>query len=214
MLRIHDKPFLEYLIIKLKTLSFRDVILLTGYRGQQIMEYFGKGRHWGVSIRYSNEMQPKGTAGAIKYAENLIDGSEGDFLVLNGDSFLDYDYRKLIEFHKTSKSILTMALTKVKDTGRYGSVTINNRKEIVSFSEKNTHSGSKLINAGVYVMNKSVLTQIPTDKPCSLERDIFPKLIGNRCYGVPVEGYFIDIGTPESYQKATKEFKERGALHD
>jgi NDP-sugar pyrophosphorylase family protein len=178
------------------------------------MDYFGDGEQWGVNIRYATETEPMGTAGAIKSAEKLIEESQKDFLVLNGDSFLEYDYRKLIEFHKTSKSNLTIALTLVQNTGRYGSVTINNRREIVSFSEKNQHSGSKLINAGVYVMNKTVFAEIPQNKPCSLERDIFPKLIGNRCYGVPVEGYFIDIGTPESYQKATKEFKERGALHD
>jgi NDP-sugar pyrophosphorylase family protein len=214
MLRIHEKPFLESLIAKLKALAFTEIIMLVSYRADQIMEYFGDGKRWNVNIRYSVETQPMGTAGAIKSAEHLIKGTGEDFLILNGDSFLDYDYGKLIKFHRRTGSNFTMALTKVQYADRYGAVAINRRNQIIRFSEKDNHSGPQLINTGVYVVNKAVLSLIPADKPCSLEREIFPNLIGKRCYGLPVEGYFIDIGTPESYHKALKEFKTMEMQYD
>lgn len=197
MASVAGKPFLEYLIWQLKRYDFRDIVLCIGYLGDQVRAYFGDGSDWGVHISYSHEPEPLGTGGAIKLAEVLV--REENFLVMNGDSFLDIDLNGLINYHLEKGALATMALVKVEDPTRYGTVEINEKGEIGNFVEKGKSSGSKFVNGGIYVFNRKVFDYIPESK-VSLEKEVFPKLIGKGFYGRPVKGFFIDIGVPEDYK--------------
>ena len=200
MILIADRPFLEYLILQLKRYSLTDIVLCTGHLGEQIREYFGDGGRWGVQITYSYEKRPLGTGGAIKLAERLI--KEDNFLVMNGDSFLDVDPNRLIEYHLTREALVTTALVEVEDPRRYGAVEVNENGEIKSFVEKcqEETTGLKLINGGIYVLNREIFRYIP-EGTVSLEKEVFPKLIGKGFYGMLTKGYFIDIGVPEDYKR-------------
>jgi len=206
MVPVNGKPFLQYHIEELKKAGIKDIILCTCYLSDKIQEYFGDGSKFGVKIKYSVEKTPLGTAGAVKNAEKYINNT---FIVLNGDSYLQLEYNQLINFHKATKAQLTIALLEIKDPGRYGLVDIGKEGKILSFDEKTANPKGKLINGGVYIIEKGVLKAIPSSVNASLEKEIFPKLIkqGN-VYGFVVNNYFIDIGTKESYMKAQEDFKE------
>jgi D-glycero-alpha-D-manno-heptose 1-phosphate guanylyltransferase len=197
MALIGGRPFLEYLILQLKGQGFGEIVLCIGYLGEQIRSYFGDGDKWGVHISYSYEEQLLGTGGAIKLAEKMV--QEENFLVMNGDSFLDVDMHKLINHHLMKQAIATVALVEVENANRYGAVEINEKGEIKKFVEKGDISASKLINGGVYVLNRKIFDYIPLGT-VSLEKEIFPKLIGKGFFGVPIKGFFIDIGVPETYK--------------
>jgi len=198
MIFIADRPFLEYLILQLKRYGLADIVLCIGYLGEQIQEYFNDGSRWGIRISYSYEKEPLGTGGAIKLAQGLI--KEENFLVMNGDSFLDVDLNMLTNYHLKRQALVTIALIKVEDPERYGAVELNENGEIKSFVEKGKGSGSRLINGGIYVLNRKIFEYIPKGT-VSLEREVFPKLIGKGFYGIPLKGFFIDIGAPEDYKR-------------
>lgn len=197
MAPVAGKPFLEYLILQLKKQDLRHIVLCIGYLGKRVQEYFGDGSGWGVRISYSYEAEPLDTGGAIKLAEALI--REENFLVMNGDSFLDVDLKQLVDYHLKNKALATMALAEVKNAARYGVVKINKKGEIESFVEKGGTSKSKFVNGGIYVFNRKIFRYIPKGT-VSLEREVFPNLIGKKFYGMPVKGFFIDIGMPEDYR--------------
>jgi D-glycero-alpha-D-manno-heptose 1-phosphate guanylyltransferase len=197
MALISNKPFLEYLIIQLKGQSLTDIVLCIGYLGEQIKRYFDDGHKWGVHISYSYEKELLGTGGAVKLAEKMVQGE--NFLVMNGDSFLDIDLHKLIDYHLTKKALVTMALVEVEDPSRYGVVEINKKGEIERFMEKGSISSSKLINGGIYVLHRKIFDYIPDGK-VSLEKEVFPNLIGKSFFGMLAKGFFIDIGVPETYK--------------
>lgn len=203
MASIAGRPFLEYLILQLKRQGFRDILLCTGYLGEKVREYFSDGKNWGVNILYSHEPEPLGTGGALKLAQKLIYGD--DFLLMNGDSFLDVDFNKLINYHLKNKALATIALVEVENPARYGVVEIDETGKIKNFVEKTKSSRSKLINGGVYMFNRKVFNYIPEGK-VSLEKEVFPQLIGKGFYGMPIKGFFIDIGIPEDYKWLQENF--------
>jgi len=214
------KPFLEYQLEFLKSFRIVHFIFCVGYLHEQIEEYFGDGSRWGVKIDYSIEDELLGTGGAIKRAEKYL---EGTFLTLNGDSFFDMNLSKLIQFHKNkivgvkSRGYLgTIALTQVENANNYGSVSFNQEKMIVSFVEKSAAKSAELnssnqINAGIYVLEPEILSFIPPSKKVSIEKEVFPSVLNNRCYlgGYPAEGFFVDIGTPTGYYKFLNYLKEK-----
>jgi len=176
MMPIAGKPFLEYLIEFLKKNGIKEMILCTGYLHNKIEDYFGSGRQFGMNIRYSHEHSPLGTGGAIKNAEKLI---RSRFFVLNGDSYINLNLKSLLAKHLQNKAIVTIALTKVKDVSRYGQVTVDKKGKIIDFQEKANLKYKKggYINAGIYLLENKTLKMIPPKINCSLEKDIFPKLI-------------------------------------
>ncbi len=200
LIPICGKPFLERQLTLLAAQGFRQFTLCVGYRASQIMEYFGIGTAWGISLTYSVEPFPLGTAGALKYAAADFHESA---LVLNGDTYLDVDYRALIGCHdrRRPEVVGTLALTKVPDSARFGEVVMANDGRIVAFTEKvDGHGGPGLINAGAYVLEPRVLDVIPSGRASSLERDIFPALAAaGQLDGTIVTGSFVDIGTPAGY---------------
>ena len=197
MAPVAGKPFLEYLLLQLKKYEINEVTLCVGYRADLIQSHFGTGERWGMQVSYSYEEDFRGTAGALKLAEDLI--HEEDFFVMNGDSLFDIELRTLIDYHRNMQATATLALAHVDDTQRYGRVDMNELGRIVSFIEKREGNTKGMINGGVYVFAREVLDFIPGNQLVSLERDILPRLIGRDLYGLPLQGYFVDIGVPTDY---------------
>lgn len=195
-----QKSFLELLVRQLRYQGIQRVIMCTGYLGDQIENEFGDGQPLDVEIRYSKEPRPLGTAGAVKLAQSYLQ-EESDFLVMNGDSFLEVDFRRLIAFHRDHGGIASMAVLFVKNAARYGTVSIGAGGQVTGFLEKTGAETPGLINGGVYVFNRAIFDHIP-DVPSSLEKDIFPQLLGYRVKALEHHGIFIDIGTPEDYIRA------------
>jgi len=200
MARIGEAPFLELLVRQLRSQAIGHLIMCTGHLAEQVEAEFGNGHKFGVSIVYSKESQPLGTAGAIKFATNHL-GEASDFLVMNGDSFLELNIGKLLRFHREHQGLATIALCRVSDAARYGLVDTDPWHRVTGFREKTGLSGPGTINGGVYVFKRETLGSIP-DGPASLERDVFPKLLARGIYALEQPGMFIDIGTPEDYIRA------------
>jgi D-glycero-alpha-D-manno-heptose 1-phosphate guanylyltransferase len=212
MAPIGDRPFLEYLLLQVSRAGFQKLLLCVGYGQSQIEEWAGDGTRWGLGIRYSPETEPRGTAGAVKLAAEFIDNEA--FVVLNGDSFLAVDFRKMVEIHLESDSWATIALARVQDSTRYGTVVLTRQGQIEAFLEKSTAvasacSGGYLVNGGVYIFKKAVLNIVPELKAVSLEREIFPELLAKGVKGFVTDGYFIDIGLPDDFKRAQTELPER-----
>lgn len=204
MAPVGGRPFLEYLLSHIRRFGFSRVVLCVGYGQGQILESIGSGRLKGFEIRYSAETEPLGTGGALKRAESLID--KRDFLVFNGDSFLAIDLQQLVEEHLWSGAWATVALTKVHNSARFGSVVLAANGLIREFREKDPAvCGPNMINGGVYVLNRQVLDLIPESGAVSLEREIFPRLLTRGIQGFICDGYFIDIGIPEDFERAQVE---------
>src|SRR5271157_1469011 len=198
---IGERSFLELLIRQLRSQGIRRLVLCTGYLADQIESRFGDGRIWDVSIEYSKEEMPLGTAGAVKLAERYLQDVP-EFLVLNGDSFLEVDFENLMAFHRRcDDAIATMAVLRVENASRYGTVHMDERGRIKGFAEKTGSEAPGVVNGGVYVFNHSVLQHIP-EGPASLERDVFPRLLDQGVYAQEQHGMFIDIGTPADYARA------------
>jgi NDP-sugar pyrophosphorylase family protein len=197
---VGDVPFLQLLVLQLRSQGIRRIVMSTGYLAGQIEEEFGDGHQLGVAIKYSKESRPLGTGGAVKFAERHL-SQVSDFLVMNGDSFLELDFRQLIHFHREHRGIVTMAVRSVPDASRYGTVQLETLNRVVGFSEKTGSQVPGVVNGGVYLFNRTVLEHIP-DGPSSLEKDIFPRLLERGVYGLEQHGMFIDIGTPEDYSRA------------
>jgi D-glycero-alpha-D-manno-heptose 1-phosphate guanylyltransferase len=197
MALIGDRPFLEYLLLQVRKHGFSDVVLCIAHEAETIRRYFGSGDRWRLRLRYSHEPELRGTAGALKCAAGLIESQS--FLVMNGDSFFDIDLGTLVRFHECAAALATLALAEVDRTDRFGTVEVADDGTIRGFREKDAVSRSGLVNGGIYVIKQEVLAAIPDSRAVSLEREIFPGLVGDRFRGVPFRNWFIDIGTPEDY---------------
>lgn len=196
---VAGRPFLDHVLSYLQGQGVSDVVLCTGYAGESVADYCGSGAQWGERIRFSRENEPLGTGGAIRNAQSLINSDP--FLVLNGDSLVQADLAQLVHLHQLRQARISMVLVKVEDQKRFGSVRLGKDDCIVGFDEKG-QDGPGLINAGVYAFDRSVLDAIPAGEIVSLEKDIFPRYVGNAFYGITAPGAFIDIGTPDSYIQA------------
>jgi NDP-sugar pyrophosphorylase family protein len=203
---VGDKSFLELLVRQLRSQGIRRLVFCTGYLADQIEKHFGDGHKWDVSIEYSKELQPLGTAGAVKLAGSYLQDAP-EFLVMNGDSFMEVDLDRLLKFHRERNALVSMAVRRVENTGRYGTVGLEGDGRITGFMEKTGSEEPGVVNAGVYIFNREVLENIPQG-PCSLEKDVFPKLLSRGFFALEQQGAFIDIGTPEDYARA-QEIRDR-----
>lgn len=211
MAPIAGSPFLNHLLDKLVLSGVTRSILCTGHLAGQIESSIG-GDYRGMEMAYSRESSPMGTGGAARLALPLLETSRA--LVLNGDSFCDFDAAAHLDRHESTKAQGTLVLARVDDCSRYGSVTLGADDAVSSFREKGSFGGGGWINAGVYLLERRVLEAIPSGREVSLERDTFPGLIGNGLYGFRMEtGGFIDIGTPDSYAQAKDFFRNRRESH-
>lgn len=192
--------FLELLVMQLGSQGFQHLVLCTGFLAGQIRQEFGDGRKWNVTIEYSEESRPLGTAGAIKLAERFVSKTP-EFVVMNGDSFLELDLHQLIRFHQEHRGSASMAVCQVPNAARYGTVHLGEKNRVVRFSEKTGIPEPGVINGGVYVFNREILGNI-SDGPSSLEKDVFPALMNQGIFALEQDGIFIDIGTPDDYSRA------------
>jgi NDP-sugar pyrophosphorylase family protein len=197
---VRDRPFLELLVRQLRHQGIRHLVMCTGHLAGQIETQFGNGSPLDVEITYSREPGPLGTAGAVKHAPCFLQDSS-DFLVMNGDSFLETDFHELISFHRRSRAFVTLAVVHQENAQRYGTVQLDPDGRVTGFLEKAGSQAPGLVNAGVYVFDRAVLDYIP-ETPASLEKDVFPQLLSRGLYGLRQHGAFIDIGTPEDYARA------------
>ncbi|HEY7326870.1 MAG TPA: nucleotidyltransferase family protein [Gemmataceae bacterium] len=197
---VGGQPYLAYLLDQVADAGVRTVVLLTGYLADQIRSTFGD-RYRGLRLMYSPEPSPLGTAGAVRLALPYLTSST--ILLLNGDSYCAASLPEFWEYHQRQAADLSLVLTEVEDCSRYGCVHRGSDGRVSRFEEKNSAGGAGWVNAGIYLMNRSLIEEIPVDVPMSLERDMCPLWAdGKRCFGFPSQGRFLDIGTPESYAQA------------
>jgi mannose-1-phosphate guanylyltransferase len=204
-----DRPFMAHMLEWLGRHGVEDVVLSIGYLATALRNVLGDGSAYGVRLRYVEEPDPRGTAGALKYAEELL----GDrFLVLNGDVLTDIDLTAQLAQHEATGATGTLALVPVDDPSAYGLVRTEPDGRVLAFVEKPSvdQIDTNLISAGAYVLERSVLDLIPPDVPVSIEREVFPQLIGSGLYGyAATDAYWLDIGTPERYLRGTFDIIER-----
>jgi mannose-1-phosphate guanylyltransferase len=197
-----DRPFLAYLLEWLKSHGVDDVVMSMGYLATAVRNVLGDGSAYGLRLRYVEEPDPRGTAGALKFAESLLDER---FLMLNGDVLTDIDLTAQIEQHERTNAKGTLALVPVEDPSAYGLVRLGPDNAVREFVEKPSPDqiDTNLISAGAYVLERSILDLVPPDRNVSIEREIWPQLVGDGLYGCPAQAYWLDIGTPERYLQGT-----------
>jgi len=202
---IHDEPFLFLLLRALARLGVSKIILLTGYLHEQIVAVCGDGSIFGLELIYSYESEPLGTAGALKNAEKYLT-DVSDFLLLNGDSFCPEAITALSTAHDLTKRLGVIAVTQVENSSRFGTVSFDPRTlTVLSFEEKGSCK-TGYVNTGVYRLSNKILREIPANRQCSLEQEIFPKILSALSVSI-VDASFDDIGIPESYHSFLKKTK-------
>jgi mannose-1-phosphate guanylyltransferase len=209
-LTLVDRPFLAYMIEWLAGHGVEEVVLACGFLPDVLREALvGEESRAGVAIRYVTEPEPLGTAGAIRYAaDQMGDGLDETFLALNGDVLTDLDLTALLDAHRQWDARGSIALHRVDDSAAFGLVRRGERGEVLEFVEKTGEAIAGEINAGMYVLERSVLDLIPPAENVSIERDVFPRLAGEGLYGLVLDGYWQDIGTPERYLDASWDILE------
>lgn len=202
------KPIMEHLLNRLRNAGVRDILVSVGHKAEKVISYFGDGSKFGVKITYVTEPEPMGTGGPLALATNMLDMS---FLMLNGDVVTNIDFQDLVAFHRRTGALGTIALFQVEDPSRFGAVEIVGNK-IARFIEKpeKDQSQSKLINAGIYVLNRDILKHVPRGS-CLIE-DVFSQLAPSGALSGYVHGgekaYWRDIGTEKSYASVLREVKK------
>jgi NDP-sugar pyrophosphorylase family protein len=200
---INGRPFLSYLLDRLARAGLGEAILSTGYLAEQVEETFGL-RYGPIQLHYSREETPLGTGGAVRRA--LASCANEHVFVINGDSFLDFDWRDFLAWFDPATTRVGMVVAWQDDCRRYGRVEIGGDGRVLAFKEKSETSGAGWINAGICLIERSLLAGFTPGDAFSLERDFFPAQIGRGFYARGVRDRFIDIGTPESYAAAGEFF--------
>jgi D-glycero-alpha-D-manno-heptose 1-phosphate guanylyltransferase len=204
MAPVAGRPFLAYVLDRLKGQGYEHVVLATGYLHEKVEEYFSKDYN-GLAIDYARELSPLGTGGAIV---NALQHCSEDFItVLNGDTMFDIDHDELCRRADEWQASLTAVLRWVPDAGRYGSVEVDSNGLITAFREKDPATGSGMINGGIYRLQRSLLDGYAVGKQFSFEKEVLQPL-GKPFRAYAADGYFIDIGIPEDYQRAQTELPQ------
>jgi mannose-1-phosphate guanylyltransferase len=203
-----DRPFITYMIEWLRRHGVDDVILSCGFLAERVRSVLGDGEGLGVRLRYLEEPEPLGTGGALKFAEDLL---EERFFMLNGDVLTDIDLSAQLEQHDRTGARATLALIPVEDPSAYGLVRRHSDRSVSEFVEKpgSEQIDTNLINAGAYIIEREVLGGMaPAGTHISIERELFPSLVGSGLFGYEASGYWLDIGTPDRYLQGTFDILE------
>ncbi|HST56372.1 MAG TPA: NDP-sugar synthase [Solirubrobacteraceae bacterium] len=197
-----DRPFISFMLEWLRSHGVDDVIMSCGFLATSVRNVLGDGSEFGLRLRFVEEPDPRGTAGALKFAEPMLDER---FLMLNGDVLTDIDLTAQIAQHERSGAKATLALVPVEDPSAYGLVRLRDDQSVREFVEKPSSDqiDTNLISAGAYVLEREVLSLVAPDRNVSIEREVWPLLIGAGLYGFVSDGYWLDIGTPERYLQGT-----------
>lgn len=200
-----NKPVLAHILDLLKRHHFSEVIITVSYLAHQIQEYFGDGRHLGITIHYAQEDAPLGTAGSVKNAQPYLDNEP--FLVISGDIVTDIDLSSLWRFHRQKDALATMALKPVANPSDYGVVVAGSGGRIKRYLEKPGPEQiiSNTVNIGIYVFNPEILTWMEPGVAYDFSYDIFPSLLAQKqsFFAYQIDDYWRDMGTLSSYMQAT-----------
>ncbi len=209
VVQLVDRPMMVYMLEWLRGHGIDDVIMSCGFKATKVREVLGDGSQLGISLRFVEEPDPRGTAGALKFAEDLLDER---FLMLNGDVLTDIDLTAQIAQHERTGATGTLALVPVDDPSSYGLVRLREGAAVERFLEKPSADAvldTNLISAGAYVLERSVLDLIAPAKNVSIEREVWPALVDDGLFGyVDDDAYWIDVGTPSRYLQATFDILE------
>lgn len=206
MIPLNNRPVLDYIIENLRRNDIRDIILSIGHLGDKIQEYFGDGSKYGVKIQYIKQKKETGTVLPILEAKNLIKNEP--FLVYYGDVLANIDLLDMADFHLAGGAIATMAITSIQDSSNWGVVRLQGNK-IHSYLEKpNSRKDlSNLINSGIYIFEPEIFKYLKPEMK-RLEKEIIPELVKKKSInGYIFAGDWYDVGNPEVYKKAVKNWK-------
>ncbi len=209
LLPVAGKPVLEHQIALAKRYGLDDIIILTGYLGEEIEQYFGDGRQLGVHIRYYQEPYPLGTAGCVKELEDVI---KEDFMVFYGDTMMDIDLKQFIDFHQQHKGSASLFIHPNNHPYDSDLVEINDSAQISSFYPK-PHDANQyyqnLVNAALYIFSPQVLQYIQKDIASDFGKDVFPRMLkaGEKLFGYKSTEYIKDMGTPDRLSQVEKSFR-------
>jgi len=207
LLPIANRPHVEHVFDLLLAQDVREVVLATSYLAHHFDRVVERAAQRGLEFRVTREEEPLGTAGAMKHAASEL--GEDRFLVLNGDILTDVDLGSVVRFHEDREAELTILLTPVEDPSAFGVVPTDEDGRIRAFIEKppREEAPTNLINAGIYVLEPSILNRIPEGEVWSAERQLFPGLVeeGAALYALGTDAYWMDIGTPQKLLEANRD---------
>lgn len=205
MIPLVNKPIAQYTLERLKKFGFKDIIMTLNYMSTHIKNHFKDGAEFGMNIRYSVEKWPLGTGGSVKKAEKYIDDT---FMVVSGDVLTDVNFKDVLKFHKEKGSIATMVLTEVEDPTHFGIAVMDKDNKITEYLEKPSPSEafSNVANTGIYIFEPQIFDFFEgKEGEVDFSKDIFPEVIKKDAgiYGYVFDGYWNDVGRPETYLEAT-----------
>jgi D-glycero-alpha-D-manno-heptose 1-phosphate guanylyltransferase len=205
MAPVNGRPFIEYLLDYLIQRDIKKFIFSVGYKHEAFATHFVNG-YKDCNIVFSIEDVPLGTGGGIKRSLEYAEAPE--VLVLNADTFFELDFNGLYQSHRKTNADLTIALRQMNDTGRYGSVEIDEDHRVTGFTEKCSASKPGYINGGIYILRKDIFNSLNLPDKFSMEKDFLEVYYDTlKIGGFPSSGYFLDIGIPEDYEKAQNDLK-------
>ncbi|MEW6408001.1 MAG: sugar phosphate nucleotidyltransferase [Patescibacteria group bacterium] len=208
MLPVHNRPILEYIIDLLRNNEIREIIILVGHLGEKIKNHFGDGTKFGVKISYLEEKKAEGTAKPLLKIKKFVRNQP--FLVIYGDILAEINLQEFFDFHQGHGNLASVALSSVAEPSSYGVVKLRGDK-ILGFEEKpkKNQKLSRLVSAGIYILNPKVINYVPNKAYSMLEEDVLPQLAReSQLFGWPFEGQWFDVGTPEIYERVLKEWKK------
>lgn len=218
MIPLVNKPIMQYTVDRLKRFGFKDIIMTLNYMSTNIKNYFKDGTGFGVNIRYSVEKWPLGTGGSVKKAEKYIDDT---FMVVSGDVLTDVDFKDVLKFHKEKGALATMVLTEVEDPTHFGIAVMDKENKITEYQEKPAQEDafSNVANTGIYIFEPEIFEffQEKEEKgEVDFSKDIFPEMIKNDSgiYGYVFNGYWNDVGRPETFLEATYDILDQKIEQD
>jgi NDP-sugar pyrophosphorylase family protein len=196
MVPVAGRPYLEHQLRELARQQLNDVVLLTGYLGEQIEEYFGTGDRWGLSVRYSREATPQGTGGALRDAAHLLAET---FVLIYGDSYLPIEYAPVLRRLEDSQALaVAVVYDNREETTVRNNVAVGDDGVVSRYAKDAAGDDLRYVEAGVLALRRTSVGQLPPQGPASLERDLYPHLVSRRQLLAYITGQrFYDIGTPE-----------------
>lgn len=219
LLPLVNKPVIGHIIDWLKRYGIEDIIITLQHQAELFQDYLGRGASMGIRLRYVVEDVPLGTAGGVAFARSSgAIHSQETILVVSGDALTDVDLNSLLAFHHSRQADATVALHQVANPLEYGMVITEPDGRIVQFVEKPGWADvvNDQVNMGVYVLESSVLEQVPEREMYDFSQDLFPKLMaqGRGIYGFAPAGYWCDVGTPAAYLQATMDLLQNRVQHE
>ena len=211
MIPLVNRPIIQHTVERLKSMGFEDIVMTLNYRSDTVKEHFQDGSSMGVNINYSVEESPRGTGGSVLKAKKYI---KDTFLVLSGDVISNVNFKDVLKFHKDKGAVATLVLTPVEDPSHFGIAVLDEDSKIINYLEKPSADQvfSKIANTGIYIFEPEIFNFFDDKKgEMDFSNEIFPRLIEEDAgiYGYVFDGYWNDVGRPETYLKATYDILNR-----